>query len=258
MHVRSLDVLRICTVLFTAVLVIGLAGTVSRAAAVWNEVTETGRPGLLKLNTATATPMWATLSPGESTHWLISAQLLTAPRGALQLELSVGGSLIEAGDPTFRVTGCRTGFATDTASPVCGEGGQGSGDGGGGETLVPETSLAGLDGTERFINLDDIVRGEPRELLVTFSLPAAASADEVAGKVANVGLGVHASGDSPKAEPEPPDSPHLPVTGSDAVPLGLLAVGLIGSALCLGAARRQRAEHADVAQHGTPPSRTPA
>lgn len=249
MHTRRETLIKICTGLFAAVLVIGLAGTVSRAAAVWNEVTETGRPGLLKLNTATTTPMWATLAPGETTHWLIAASLVTAPRGALQLELSAGGSLIEAGNPTFGVTGCRAGFSTDAPVPVCPYGA---------ETLVPETPLARIITHDKLIDLDDLIRGEPRELLVTLSLPEAASAEHISGKVANVGLGLHASGDTPEAELEPEESPQLPVTGGDAVPLALLAAGLIGCAVCLRAARRQHADVSDVARHVGPRPRTPA
>lgn len=223
---------KVCTVLFTAALIAGLVGTVSRAAAVWEEVTETGRPGLLRLSTATATPMWASLSPGDTTHWLVAATLLTAPKGNLQLELTGSGSLIEAGDPSLSVTGCPSGFSMDGSVPTCSSGG---------EPVLPETRLASVVSDDRLISLDEIVRGEPRELLVTLTLPESASATEVTGKVVHVGLGLHAAGDGPPAEPGPVDAPPLPLTGSDAWPLLLLAVGLIGGAACMHASRRARA-----------------
>ena len=223
---------KVCTVLFTAALIAGLVGTVSRAAAVWEEVTETGRPGLLRLSTATETPMWANLSPGDTAHWLIAATLLTAPKGALQLELTVNGSLIEAGDPRLSVTGCPSGFSMDGSVPTCPSGS---------EQVLPETSLARVMTDNRLINLDEIVRAEPRELLVTLTLPDSASATEVSGKVVHVGLGLHAAGDSPPADPGPVDAPPLPLTGSDVLPLLLLAVGLIGGAACVHTSRRARA-----------------
>ncbi|UOQ58972.1 hypothetical protein MUN76_07770 [Leucobacter rhizosphaerae] len=219
---------KICAVLCAGAVVAGAVGTVTRAAAVWEEVAETGRPGLLTLNTASSTPMWTTLSPGESTHWLIAAVLHTAPEGTLQLEVSVSGELVAAGDPSFSMRGCPAGFTQQGSTPVCP---------GGGETIIAETPLASVMADDRLIDLRGIVRGEPRELLVTLSLPPTASAEAVDGKVTHVGLGVHAAGDSPGVSPAPPVTPHLAMTGGDAVPLVLLAAGLIGTAICVRALR---------------------
>ena len=218
---------KICAVVCAVVCIVGAVGTVSRAAAVWEDVTETGRPGLLRLNTATATPMWATLSPGDRTHWLVAATLLTAPEGDLRLELNASGGLIETGAPTVSVQGCDAGFTLHDATPVCPDGG---------ETFVAETPLSSVLTDDRMVDLNGIVRDRPRELLVTLAVPATASASRIAGQVVHVGLGLHASGASPGAAPAPvpaPPAPRLVMTGADAVPLALLAAGLIGAAVCV-------------------------
>lgn len=229
------SLLRVLTVLFAAILVVGAGLTATRAAAVMHEVTETGLPGMLSLRAGPAAPHWADVRPGDRMHWPIEASLSDASVGSLSVELRAEGGLVAAG-LTAAVEACTTPFVegvTLEGAPTC-------------ETsatvVLTETPLVDLASasSERFA-LADLERDHPRHLLVTLHLPAAADPAAVAGAAATVGVGLHAAGDTPAEVSPPGELPErLPVTGMDVSAVGLLGAGFLGLGACLLARRRMR------------------
>lgn len=224
--------------LFTGLTLLGLALTAARASAMFEEIAETGRPGLLRLGVDTATPLHATLGPGESMRWLVEASLLDAPRSTLAVQIDASGDLVDAAGMTAQVAACTGAFAlgedpgAGTGSAPC------SGER---AIVVAETPLAQLarDG-DRF-ELAELRRDEPRQLLVTVSVPASVSGGAPGDPKALIGLGVHASGEGSGAPVEPPTprpEPRIAVTGADTLALGMLAAGLVGIGASLALLRR--------------------
>lgn len=218
-----------------AALAIGGILSVTRASAMYEEIAETGSPGMLQLRADSTRPLWSTLAPGESMQWLVEASLDDADRGTLALELRSGGSLVDPGGLTASVVSCDRDFAP---------GGAGSEDpprcDGQARTELPPTPLAQISTMESgdTYSLADLDREQPRHLLVTLALPA--QADAVGGDDrAVVGLGLHAAGDRETPDPPDPRSPDatpetpqqrgpLAMTGGDLSALALLAAGLLG------------------------------
>lgn len=213
--------------LSVALLVCGALLSVTRASAVYTELTETGSPGMLQLRAHPAMPLWTTLAPGESMQWLVEASLADADRGTLDLELRSTGALVDTAGLTAAVVSCERAFATDRpGEPRCTTGPR---------TELRPTPLAAISTMERgtIHPLLDLDRDHPRHLLVTLSLPRDAAVDD--GARAVVGLGLHAAGDTPGGPPEPGTPPGDPgprgplaMTGDDLLPLLLLAAGLCG------------------------------
>ncbi|MHA3684120.1 hypothetical protein ACXR2W_11470 [Leucobacter sp. HY1908] len=227
---RSRAVSSVLVIVFAAVAGLGLTLTASRASAVFTEITETGTPGYITLSRDTATPLWATLEPGQSTHWRIRASLESATSGSLAIELRGSGDLIDDAGLTGSVDACAGAF--DLASLQCS---------GVATSAVSTVALRDLPTVGDRIQLADIEQGAPREFLVTLTLPADAVIAEGASQTARVGLGVHASGDtvSPTTPtPAKPAAPQLTLTGADLLPLGVLAVGLVGLGAALVMRRR--------------------
>ena len=73
---------------------LGGALTVAHASATFLEVTETGSPGMLSIARSSETPLWRTLAPGDTMHWLVEARLTDAASGTLSLELRADGALV--------------------------------------------------------------------------------------------------------------------------------------------------------------------
>lgn len=225
------------TVLFAVMLIAGAGLTATRAAAVMQEVAETGSPGMLALRAGPAAPHWTGVRPGDTVHWPIEASLSDAPIGSLSVELRAQGDLVATG-LTAAVVACTAPFvdaARSGAAPSCESSAV---------TVLAETPLADLASasSDRFA-LADLERGHPRHLLVTLRLPAAADPTAVAGAAATVGVGLHAAGDSPTPAMPPSALPdRLPVTGMDASAIGLLGAGLLGFGACLVARRRMRGD----------------
>ncbi|PRI10971.1 hypothetical protein [Leucobacter massiliensis] len=221
-----------------AVLGLGLAG--ARAAAVFEELSETGEPGLLRLGAHVATPLHATLRPGDTMIWVIEASMWDAERGALAASLNGSGPLIREGGLRARLDSCAGSFALPAdadpqprrdfdadAIPCSGER----------AVVLPQTPFEELLGGGEPLQLGELRSDEPRQLLLAVTLPAEADAEAVSRLTARLGLGVHASGDEgggPGAEPGPGKGPgpesagRLPVTGADLLALGLLGAGLVG------------------------------
>lgn len=211
------------TVIFIGATCLGLALTTSRASAVLHELAETGEPGLLSLRIDPQTPLWATLAPGDSMHWLIEASLEDAASGTLALETRSAGALPEISGMTAEILACTGAFDLATDPPGCS---------GAIEVPLAVTPLTRLDHHDGRYDLIDLHRGDPRQILVTLAIPSSVSAEVIAGKTAHVGLGVHAAGEDPSiAAPvtaEPPPRAGLAVTGADVLALALLAAGLTG------------------------------
>lgn len=210
--------------LFALVLGLGAALTATRAAAVFQMITETGKPGFLVLAVDSGTPLWATLAPGDSMHWLIQASLHDANRSDLTVELAVRDAIPGAGGLLAEVRSCDGSYDLSSATPAC----QGLED-----LVLSESSVATLTPQTGPFVLTELHQGTPREFLVTLTLPANAPTQDTDTQLARVGLGVHASGEDPDKNvphplPQPP--PALAATGADALSLALLAVGLIGVA----------------------------
>ncbi len=214
------------TVLSALLVLVGSALIVSRASAAWTQVTETGEPGYLSLRSDPGAPQWSDLRPGDVEHWLIEASLGDADVSTLRLELHADGPLVSAGDMTVSVSGCSVPFTDLQCAGTA-------------QSVLSEASLADVAGADAGIHpLLDLHRGAPRYLLVTLALAQTASAEEVAGASARIGVGLHASG----ADPDDPDDP-LAVTGADAgdlIPVGILAAGMLGLGVAALFWRRDR------------------
>ena len=232
----------------------GAALGADRAWATYRALTETGRPGYLMLSVDDRTPTWATLAPGESTQWLVRADLAGAAEGRLALELDAQGRLVSVGGLTAGVVSCARPFSGAPGALACAPGAV---------TVLPPTALRELDPRRAQVSLAALRADTPRHLLVTIAVPAEASRTEIAGTVARVGLGLHASGESSGRPPTPvpptpvppavpstaPGAPRaegaerLSVTGADLRALGLLAAGLLGcgAAIALGRWRTRSA-----------------
>lgn len=235
----------------TVVLGCGIALTAQRAWATFEHIVDTGKPGLLTLSVDSSTPMWATLAPGESTQWLVRAELSDAAEGSLSLELDAQGSLVSVGELTAAVASCSESYARARGALRCA---------GASETVLAPTPLRELAPLRHQYALADLRADAPRELLVTLQVPESASRTDVAGATARVGLGLHAAGDTvpttpptdppvtpptktPPPAPDPaatPGAAGLAVTGADLTALGLLVAGLggLGAALALRQANR--------------------
>ncbi|GAA2178531.1 hypothetical protein GCM10009847_09060 [Leucobacter tardus] len=224
---RRTIVRAVLATLSVAVLVSGALLSVTRASAIYAELTETGAPGMLQLRADSSMPLWTTLAPGESMQWLVEASLADADRGTLDLELRSTGSLVDTAGLTAAVVSCERAFATDQpGEPRCTAGSR---------TELPPTPLAAISTMDggTLHSLLDLDRNHPRHLLITLSLPRGAAVDD--GAQAVVGLGLHAAGDTPARPPEPGTPPGDPgprgplaMTGDDLLPLLLLAAGLCG------------------------------
>lgn len=210
------------------VLCIGVILTVDRASAAYERIAETGQPGYLVLSAATETPLWTELSPGESMYWLVEASLIDAKESSLALELRANGGLIDPAGMIAEVSTCTEDFTVPAGVPVCTATTS---------AALPATPLTELNSSGDRYQLPHLWQDQPRQVAVALTLPAATTAGQVEGQVAQVGLGLHASGQD--ATPTPtPANPQLPVTGSDLLALGVLGAGLIG--LGIGIALRRR------------------
>lgn len=231
----------VLALVFAAVTCAGIGFTAARASAVFHELSETGRPGYLTLALDSQSALRAELEPGQSMRWLVQASLRDADAGTLAVELRADGDLVAASGMTAEVEACSGSFDLSAAPARCG---------GSRTTVLPATPLARVAREGALYELAELRSGEPREVLVTLGIPSTTSAAAVEGRTANVGLGVHSAGSDASVTPVPPsERPPLPVTGSDALALGLLATGLAG--LGAAAALRGRARSRAV-------SRTPA
>ena len=235
-----------------AVLCLGIILTAGRAMATYRQVIDAGQPGLLTLSVNSETPLWATLKPGQESHWLVRAELSGASAGSLALEFSASGRLVETAGLTAAVTACSGSFAAGSPegdAPSCS---------GKPRAVLAETPLRDLTRAHARYALAELHAGSPRELLVTLHLPETATRAEVADAAATVGLGVFAAGDTtpPTTPPPTPPSqpparpivqqpglttaqPSLATTGADLTALCLVAVGLLGISLALHSRRRQ-------------------
>lgn len=221
---------------------LGGALTVARASATFLEVTETGSPGMLSIARSSETPLWRTLAPGDTMHWLVEARLTDAANGTLSLELRADGALVESFGLSASVSACSQDFTFASAGssqvPMCA-----------GTTLpvVPPTPLVaiatGSSGT--LFPLAELQATQPRQLLVTLHLPPSAASAGIDGQEARIGLALHSSGESP---PSGDAQGPLAATGGDFLSLGSLGLGLLGIG---AAALLRRAARASSAPGGS-------
>lgn len=206
----------------------GAALTAERAAAVFDIVHDPTQPGDLVVNVADATPLFATIAPGDSVHWLLEARLFHAEEGSFELEFDADGGLVTGAGLSAGVTTCDTGFEIISGDPVCA---------GAVDVAVSQEPLTELSMRVDPHALPALRHDTPRELLVTLRLPPGAANDLGEPPSADIGVGLHAAhladGDDPPAR-----SPELPVTGSDLLALGLVGAGLVGLAGGVGLWRR--------------------
>lgn len=240
---RSRPIALLLIGVFSMVALLGLSLTAVRASAAFHEIAETGRPGYLKLGAHSATPLQAALGPGESMHWLIEASLFDAERSTLAVELDASGELLDASAMTAQVAACTGSFEFGASAGSGAEFEDAEADIrclGERTAVLPPTSLLQLVRNGDRFELAELRRGAPRQLLVQLSIPASADTDALADRTARIGLGVHADGEdvARPAQPVTPREPRLPVTGADALALGVLAVGLIGLGGSLALRRR--------------------
>lgn len=233
------------TILVAFFAVIALSGVVftsARAAAVYTSIAESGTAGYLSLSVAKSTPLWATLEPGQSMHWLIRASLADASTGSLAIEIRGTGDLVSSDGLTGQVQTCSGDIDPETLA--CAE-----------ElaAAIGPVALRDLPANGDRIQLAELHQDVPRDLLVTLTLPDDNPnfADQPVNDgpaTAQVGLGVHVAGaqlpvTSPPRDTELPYEPPtegLAVTGADLLPLGLLSVGLAGLGVVLALRIRAR------------------
>ncbi|WP_166741755.1 hypothetical protein [Cumulibacter soli] len=237
--------------LSTAVFAVGAVMTVDRAWAAFEDVTETGVPGLLHLAVDDRGPLHVELAPGESAHWLIQAELDDAPSGALTVEMHASGELIEQDQLLVAVSACSGEYYDPSVTePAC-DGEQ--------SEILAVTSLSAVSSAGALYELGEITPTDPQQVLVTLSLPDDASYDD--GASADIFVGFHASGADDPGEPPtgtpptgtpptgaPPAGPgstgtpptdSLASTGADVRALALLAIGAIGIGSGLVMLRRE-------------------
>lgn len=241
---------------FSAVALLGISLTAVRASAAFQEIAETGRPGYLKLGAHSATPLHAALAPGESMRWLIEASLVDAERSTLAIELDASGELLDVSAMTAQVAACTGSFELETPAGAA----QGSAPdpdpafdpepsrvpcSGERTTVLPPTPLSQLAQRGDRFELAELRRGEPRQLLVQLSIPEGVDAAVLADRVARIGLGVHAGGETAErpVRSVEPATPRIPVTGADSLALGVLAAGLAGLGAALALRGRRRRTH---------------
>lgn len=234
--------------LFVAGCLLALTGGMlsgARALAVFNDITETGTPGLLRLAVHDETPLWVTLGPGGSAKWLVQASLDGAESGTLAVELDAYGELVSASGITARVDACTEHFDPahldlDPENVPCS---------GLSSTVLPVTALSALAVSDDRYGLADLHRLAPRELLVTLTIPATADPEVIANEIAHIGFGVHASGEAEDSNSGGGESDNHPgttggfggglaATGADVLSLGVLALGL--AAIVTGIALMRR------------------
>lgn len=208
---------------------------VNRASALLHEISETGLPGYLALHADPVAPNWQDLTPGDTVHWLMSASLSDAQTSSLDLELRSEGALVQAGELQVAVTACTEPFSshgpgTTPGDFICESDAS---------TVVEQTPLSAVAQPERgdLYALARLHAGAPRYLLVTLSVPETADLQAMAGTSMQVGVGLHASGDSDSSTMPPPT---LVVTGADLYILGLLGVGLFGVVIGVALIRSAR------------------
>ncbi|MFV0535587.1 MAG: hypothetical protein ACK5MR_18360 [Cumulibacter sp.] len=166
--------------------------TVDRAWAAFEDVTETGVPGLLHLAVDDRGPLHVELAPGESAHWLIQAELDDAPTGALSIEMHASGELVERDQLLVAVSACSGAYDDPSvAKPAC-DGEQ--------SEILAVTSLSAVSSAGAIYELGEISPADPQQVLVSVSLPDDANFEDAAS--ADIFVGFHASGaDGPSAPP---------------------------------------------------------
>lgn len=209
---------------FSLVTCAGITLTAVRASAVFSDLVETGRPGYLTLALDTSTPLQTQIAPGASVRWLVEASLHDASSGTLDVELRVSGDLARDSGMTATVEACSEEFNIATQPASC----QGTL-----EVALPTTPVASLPTNQTLYQLASLQSDNPRQVLITVSIPSTTPDALVEDRAAQIGLGVHSTGDDPQVAVVPPIPPtRLATTGADLFALSVLAIGLVG----LGAA----------------------
>ena len=224
---------------FGVITTLGVGLTATRAAAVFNQIAETGTPGYLKLAVDSGSQLFADLNPGDSATWLIQASLHDAPSSTLTVEMQGQGAMINHSNMRVTLIACAGTFQSATAGASCS---------GTSQTILNDQPLGQVIQSGQLTDLSTLQNGQPRELLVTLAVPASTPVALFEGESAVIGIGVHASGDNTPPVVTPPGQKaaqpqSLAATGTDALALGMLSLGLIGLALSLSLLRTANARH---------------
>lgn len=209
---------RAATLLCICAAVAGATVLGARAAAVYEEVTETGEPGLLSLRSDPGTPYWENFAPGDSAVWDIEARLDDADHGSFSLELRADGEIVAEG-LTVEIASCAEPFTGDLCLDSPGD-------------VVGRTRVSKIatPTTGNVFQLPDIYVDQPQHFRLVLHRPPAEPAPDIV--TARIGVGFHAHG-----YPEAPSAP-LPITGADLAGMVLIAVGLAGAGLAALIRRR--------------------
>jgi LPXTG-motif cell wall-anchored protein len=186
-------------------------------------------PGPLVLSSVPDPLGMSPIGAGGHVRWTIRAELVD--HASADLFLRIVGHDPMATDPaglTVQVDRCGGAWSTAVVTPTCATGDA--------TTPISDTPVATLPTTaERIATL---ASGQPRELLFTLSLPAAAG-NAFLGSSGRLDLVFTADGDS---ETVSVGGSALPTTGVEVAGPALIAVGLVVGGVVLGLLRRRRRE----------------
>lgn len=224
---------------FGIVTVCGLGFTATRAAAVFIQLNETGTPGYLQLAIDSDSQLFANLNPGDSASWLVQASLHDAPSSTLAIDIQGHGAMIANSDMRITLVSCTGAFQGAFAGATCSNNSH---------TILSDESLDQVIQRGQLHTLSALQDGQPREFLVTLTVPASTPVSLFENEQASIGLGVHASGDNSPPVVVPPGStsgtalPTAPLaaTGTDIFALGVLSFGLLGLALAFAVLRKSK------------------
>jgi hypothetical protein len=210
------------------------------AVAALEDVPESSPDGILTLQSHEYPVHFNDLSPGDPAYWQIGTHLEGAELSTLTLEIERDGELVEhPRGLTVNIERCDTEWTGVSEAGECLTGATnvltiGPADDAGQSS--PVWDLAGLTSTTgKYL----------RVTLAVDNSEAARHDESLMGLRGTLGLGFTAAGDESMSDPAAPEAPAesvLALTGADAVPLALLAAGLLGLGVSAALLRRRFAD----------------
>jgi hypothetical protein len=184
--------------------------------------------GVLSLDAEPGVLSDASMAPGDSIYWPISAQLDASTSGQLTLKVVSSQALATSTDGLeLALASCPIAWtipADPSVAPTC--------EGGAGHSLIPETPFAGILASKTW-NLGRMSAISDMPMMATISLPQNTPA-QLQGTSADVNFGFTALGDTESADPS---KPPLATTGIDPTGPALLGLGLLLAGLTIGRLR---------------------
>lgn len=237
-------------ILASLVMAVGLSLFSMRASAAFVPIPDAQGPHL-QLQSDPYPAQFLGMSPGSVAQWQISAATAD-PVASLTVEFVHGGALVTQpiDGLQVQVQRCDAAWLTVATAPVCSDNRQ--------NVFGPAAANSLPVGTHT--DLAGITSAKGKYLLVTMSLPdtAYARADKtLQGLSGTLSFGLTAAGTTATrttvigTDTSPPVTPPvskiLALTGADALPLLLLALGAVGLGIIVSGARKIRASNADRA-----------